>query len=186
MRDDEILALREEARKKAQAASGQGPGGEAGYSRVTVILSEGKFSLLLPEDLAPAPEDLVAVKYPMGRRPEWVYANEDSGVSVTLRYEDRPLTAESLDEAIGDARKFLRRAQSAATVGAIRVEEWGSGTAAWFDLTVPGLDEPVYNIIAMTPFQKRALTLSLSCPAAGAGDWASVVSRASRSIKPVW
>jgi hypothetical protein len=184
VRDEEILAQREEARGAASNDIFLGPVTAGGEIRLFVRreILDGHAALMLPEDFKILPGALAAAKYPMGRRPQEIQAEPNARVCFAFRLEKETLAPENVEKAATEARRLIIQANPAARAGEVESGAAPVGPVAWFDCQTSGMDGPLYLIIAVASLGVETLFVFFDCPERDGKSWGPIARQAILSL----
>lgn len=170
--DKDILDLREMQKKLKYASLETGI-----YIDKQIVefertnLFENKISVFLPRPFVTMPRSIMKAKYQSENRPQLIKTNLDTTVNFYFSYYDVAVEEQQISSAIQQAKDALKKVNPAFLFYEIFLEEREKTLIGWFDYKSYGLDEQLYNIMAITPIDKKMLHVGFNCPYRLMNEW---------------
>lgn len=118
-------------------------------------LFDGKATILLPKEFVNMPLSLAKQKYPMEQRPEIIKTSMDTSVNFAFSLLPQQIEPDQIREAVKQFFAVVKRMQPANRFFDIKLEVMEKVTIGWFDFRSPGLDEPLYTMMAFTALEQK-------------------------------
>lgn len=146
---------------------------------------DNKLEIVLPQNWSDLPLELAKLKYPYEGRPSIILSDPTTAINFTIN-----LTINLLRQGEGEIASFaddmIRMTNKATKArffedGLVKMDNglW----VAWYDFSVPGLGEDLYNFVLCTSLENRALIVSLNCPDKQKTRWKSLALDILHTIK---
>jgi hypothetical protein len=151
-----------------------------------VSLSDGKFSVMLPDSYTDMPRDLAKLKYPHENRPTVIKTNEATTVNFAFALYDQDFSEAQVESATNGMKSGLARV----TPGARFFDTVFTSTEdnvkfGCFDFLTTGLDMEMYQLFGFMPVQGKFLHVIFNAPAVMLRAWQPVAIQTLRSVKDI-
>lgn len=149
------------------------------------MMFQEKVSILFPEEFIFMPPNIAKQKYPMEDRPQIIKTNPELTVNFAFSLLPQQLKPEQTNEATNAFHSLIKRMQPANRFFDKKVGETDSSPIGWFDFKSPGLDEPVYTIMAFTSIDNHLLHCIFNSAYRHMESWKPIALQVFYSIQPV-
>lgn len=171
--DEEILELRELQKKQKYALLETGMYIDhevIEFDRVSLF--EKKISIMLPKTFVTMPHNMMKIKYQSENRPQLIKTSLDTSVNFYFSYfENVTINENEVGIAIRQAHDALKKTNPAFVFYDEKEEKRETSTIGWFDYKSYGLDEQMYNIMAVTPIDGKLLHVGFNCRFRFRNEW---------------
>ncbi len=148
-----------------------------------VELFDGKVEIMLPAEFVPMPPHLVRAKYQSENRPQLIRTSLDTEVNFTFSLFPVPLAGEEAAPAVRQAADALKKVNPAIQFYDRESEPLGSSEIAWFDYKTYGLDDQLYNLMAVTPIGGKLFHIGFNCRFRLMNEWKPAAHQALLSVR---
>lgn len=178
--EEETKKIGKEALAKEIAAQDIGSGQIDVYGNTMTFAPrtylDSKIIITMPEEWCDMAPDVVKTKYPYELRPPIILTDAATTINFTINHLEQALKIEELVTFKNTMRNFVDRMTKAQFVeeGIIQAENIGF-TRSWFDFTVMGIDDELYNLIFFISLNRRALLITFNCLNKDQERWKPIV-----------
>ena len=148
-----------------------------------VELFDGKVEIMQPAEFVPMPPHLVRAKYQSENRPQLIRTSLDTEVNFTFSLFPAPLSGEEAAPTARQAADALKKVNPAFQFYDRETEPLGNSQIAWFDYKTYGLDDQLYNIMAVTPIGVKLFHIGFNCRFRLMNEWKPAVRQVLLSIR---
>lgn len=182
--DERIQQMKREARQK-QVLDFTQPVliGEEEYNFTRTMFYEDKVSILFPIEFVDMPEEMTKLKYPMEQRPQIIKTNLALSVNFAFNLFPQQFTEDQTSEAVKSFKSLIKRMQPVNCIFAEKVEKTDDMTIGWFDFKSPGIDEPLYTMMAFSSIDSMLFHCIFNAAHRRIEDWKPVALQVFRSIQ---
>ncbi|MFP3917115.1 hypothetical protein U5N28_04825 [Lysinibacillus telephonicus] len=113
------------------------------------------FEMMTPE--------LMDIKYPSSRRPEYIYTSESTSINVTMKMMEQEIKPEELEDFTHNMMNMLRKLQPNAEMLDIGMKEVNGVQIGYFDFITPALDSKIYNLMFLFMVGENVTMGSVNC-----------------------
>lgn len=146
-----------------------------------MMLFDEKVKIMLPDTFVDMPSAIVKLKYPSEQRPQIIKTSLDTAVNFTFSLFNQELEESQVGRGIEQCREIIRKVNPAFLYYDLVVEE--EKNIGWFDFKSYGLDEPIYNVMYITPIEGKMMHGIFNCRYRDIMDWKPVVHQVLMSIE---
>jgi len=124
---------------------------------------EGQIKMCIPATFDVMEQELMDIKYPSSRRPEYIYTSESTSINVTLKIMEQQIQAEELEDFTETMMTILQKTQPTAKMLDIGMNEVNGVQIGYFDFITPALDNKIYNLMFLFIVGKNVTMGSINC-----------------------
>ncbi|MGA3599093.1 hypothetical protein [Lysinibacillus agricola] len=124
---------------------------------------EGQIKMCIPTTFDVMEQELMDIKYPSSRRPEYIYTSESTSINVTLKIMEQQIQAEELEDFTETMMTILQKTQPTAKMLDIGMNEVNGVQIGYFDFITPALDNKIYNLMFLFIVGKNVTMGSINC-----------------------
>lgn len=180
--DEEVLKFRKHLKRDAYNSIEDGVYiGDEIVQFKEVMLFDGKVKIMLPDTFVDMPSSIVKLKYPSEQRPQIIKTSLDTAVNFTFSLFNQKFEESQIKRGIEQCREIIRKINPAFLYYDLVVEE--EKNLGWFDFKSYGLDEPIYNVMYITPIEGKMMHGIFNCRYREIMDWKPVVHQVLMSIE---
>ncbi len=148
-----------------------------------IVVSDFKFTMLLPKDFQEMEKEKAKLKYPSEFRPQVILTNKEGTINLTFSRQNELLFDEQVEE-LRDAIKdiIMKDYNNTAIIESdiIKIEE---KPVAYFDFISNAIDSNVYNVIFVFSLKFRVLQGAFNCLEEDMEYWKEVFKQMISTIK---
>ena len=156
---------------------------EEEYNFTRTMLFEDQVSILLPAEFVDMPPELAKQKYPMEQRPQIIKTNLGLSVNFAFNLFAEELPENQIKDAVKSFKTLIKRMQPANRFYTDKIDQTGEQIFGWFDFKSPGMDEPLYTIMAFTGIGGQFLHCTFNSAHRLMEDWKPAALQVLRSIQ---
>jgi hypothetical protein len=142
-----------------------------------------KIEILLPKEFEVMTEEMMAIKYPNGRRPTLVYTDEAGGVNVAFNHTASQAASGQIDTYKESMESTFKNIYPSATWKGTGVKEINGKKVGYLELITPAIDTKIYNLIFFTDFEGRLLLCTFNCVEKKQKEWTESAKQIMSSLK---
>lgn len=124
---------------------------------------EGQIKMCIPATFDVMEQELMDIKYPSSRRPEYIYTSESTSINVTLKIMEQQIQAEELEDFTETMMTILQKTQPTAKMLDIGMNEVNGVQIGYFDFITPALDNKIYNLMFLFIVGEHVTMGSINC-----------------------
>lgn len=124
---------------------------------------EDKIRMRIPATFEVMEPDLMDLKYPSSRRPEYIYTSESTSINVTMKIMEQQIEEEELEEFTKTMMNMLSKLQPSADMLDIGMKEVNGIQMSYFDFITPALDDKMYNVMFLFIVGANVTMGSVNC-----------------------
>lgn len=124
---------------------------------------EGQIKMCIPATFDVMEQELMDIKYPSSRRPEYIYTSESTSINVTLKIMEQQIQAEELEDFTETMMTILQKTQPTAKMLDIGMNEVDGVQIGYFDFITPALDNKIYNLMFLFIVGEHVTMGSINC-----------------------
>lgn len=162
--DKQILDLRELQKKQKYSSLDTGfyiDNELIEFDRVSLF--QNAFSIILPKTFVTMPLNIMKSKYQSNFRPQLVKTSLDTTVNFYFGLYDVKLVDNQVCNVIQQAHDALKKVNPAFIFYDMKFEDREKNKIGWFDYKSYGLDDQMYNVMAVTPIDQKFLHVGFNC-----------------------
>lgn len=125
------------------------------YDDQILMYIPAAFEVMTPE--------LMDIKYPSSRRPEYIYTSESTSINVTMKMMEQEIKPEELEDFTHNMMNMLRKLQPNAEMLEIGMNEVNGVQIGYFDFITPALDSKIYNLMFLFMVGENVTMGSVNC-----------------------
>ena len=130
---------------------------------IEIGLYENKIRMRIPATFEVMEPDLMDLKYPSSRRPEYIYTSESTSINVTMKIMEQQIKEEELEEFTKTMMNMLSKLQPSADMLDIGMKEVDGVQMSYFDFITPALDDKMYNVMFLFIVGENVTMGSVNC-----------------------
>lgn len=185
MKDTELIAKRQEKKRQmGYTIENEVVVDGVPYTFSRRELYDGQFSLVLPEQFFPMPEDAARLKFPSENRPKVILCSADGGVCFTFNWMETLVSATSVGKNADALRTVIKRINPAFifhSQGKYKISE--QIVLGYFDFTSYAVDADLYNRAFAVNIGERLLVGSFICSKESWSGWEPLVEQMLNSLQ---
>ncbi|MEG0258742.1 MAG: hypothetical protein RR595_07850 [Lysinibacillus sp.] len=124
---------------------------------------ENQIRMCIPATFEVMEPELMDIKYPSSRRPEYIYTSESTSINVTMKIMEHEIKEEELEDFTHTMMTMLRKLQPSADMLDIGIKEVNGGQIGYFDFITPALDDKIYNLMFLFMVGDNVTMASVNC-----------------------
>ncbi|MGE7950000.1 hypothetical protein [Lysinibacillus sp. NPDC093688] len=124
---------------------------------------EGKIRMCMPAAFDVMEPELMDIKYPSSRRPDYIYTSESTSINVTLKIMEQQVKEEELEDFTEAMRNILQKTQPTTKMLDIGMNEINGLQIGYFDFISPALDNKIYNLMFLFIVGENVTMGSVNC-----------------------
>ncbi|WP_107924724.1 hypothetical protein [Lysinibacillus parviboronicapiens] len=124
---------------------------------------EDQIRMCMPTSFDVMEPELMDIKYPSSRRPDYIYTSESTSINVTMKIMEQQIKAEELEDFTQTMMNILQKTQPTAKMLDIDMEEVNSVQIGYFDFIMPALDNKIYNLMFLFRVGENVTMGSINC-----------------------
>lgn len=136
-----------------------------------VALFYGNMSIMLPKTFVTLPTGMAHMKYPAETRPQIIKSSLDTSINFGFSWIPQDMDEEHVEMAANQLHDIIKKLNPANVFAEFNVEEREDTKVAWFDYKSFAIDGQVYNLMLITPIEKKMLHGVFNCSYEDAGEW---------------
>nr|WP_106781377.1 hypothetical protein [Lysinibacillus timonensis] len=119
--------------------------------------------MYIPKAFEVMTPELMDIKYPSSRRPEYIYTSESSSINVTMKMMEQVIKKEELENFTHNMMYMLRKLQPSAEMLDYGMKEVNGEQIGYFDFMTPALDGKIYNLMYFFMVGENVTMGSVNC-----------------------
>ncbi|GEM_PF-606453 len=124
---------------------------------------EDQIRMCMPAAFDVMEPELMDIKYPSSRRPDYIYTSESTSINVTLKIMEQQVKEEELEDFTETMRNILQKTQPTTKMLDIGMNEVNGLQIGYFDFITPALDNKIYNLMFLFIVGKNVTMGSVNC-----------------------
>ncbi len=124
---------------------------------------DGQIQMRIPAAFEVMESDLMDIKYPSSRRPDYIYTSESTSINVTLKIMEQQIKAEELEDFTQTMMEILQKMQPTTKMLDIGFNEVNDVQIGYFDFITPALDNKIYNLMFLFIVGENVTMGSINC-----------------------
>lgn len=124
---------------------------------------DGQIQMHIPAAFEVMESDLMDIKYPSSRRPDYIYTSESTSINVTLKIMEQQIKAEELENFTQTMMEILQKMQPTTNMLDIGFNEVNDVQIGYFDFITPALDNKIYNLMFLFIVGENVTMGSINC-----------------------
>ncbi|WP_107950019.1 hypothetical protein [Lysinibacillus parviboronicapiens] len=124
---------------------------------------EDQIRMCVPTSFDVMEPELMDIKYPSSRRPDYIYTSESTSINVTMKIMEQQIKAEELEDFTQTMMNILQKTQPTAKMLDIDMEEVNGVQIGYFDFIMPALDNKIYNLMFLFRVGENVTMGSINC-----------------------
>ncbi|MET4561969.1 hypothetical protein ABIA69_003139 [Lysinibacillus parviboronicapiens] len=124
---------------------------------------EDQIRMCMPTSFDVMEPELMDIKYPSSRRPDYIYTSESTSINVTMKIMEQQIKAEELEDFTQTMMNILQKTQPTAKMLDIDMEEVNGVQIGYFDFIMPALDNKIYNLMFLFRVGENVTMGSINC-----------------------
>lgn len=128
-----------------------------------ISLYEDKIRMRIPATFEVMEPELMDLKYPSSRRPEYIYTSESTSINVTMKIMEQQIKEEELEEFTQTMMTMFHKLQPSADMLDIGMKEVDGIQMSYFDFITPAVDDKMYNVMFLFRVGENVTMGSVNC-----------------------
>lgn len=128
-----------------------------------ISLYENQIRMCIPTTFEVMEPELMDIKYPSSRRPEYIYTSESTSINVTMKIMEQQIQPEELEDFTRTMMNMLQKLQPSADMLDIDITEINDVQIGYFDFITPALDDRIYNLMFLFMVDEKVTMGSINC-----------------------
>lgn len=124
---------------------------------------DGQIQMRIPAAFEVMESDLMDIKYPSSRRPDYIYTSESTSINVTLKIMEQQIKAEELEDFTQTMMEILQKMQPTTNMLDIGFNKVNDVQIGYFDFITPALDNKIYNLMFLFIVGENVTMGSINC-----------------------
>ncbi|MDM5250402.1 hypothetical protein [Lysinibacillus sp. G4S2] len=124
---------------------------------------ENQIKMCIPATFEVMEQELMDIKYPSSRRPEYIYTSESTSINVTMKMMEQQIKEEELEDFTEAMMTILQKTQPTAKMLDIGMNDVNGAQIGYFDFITPALDNKIYNLMFLFIVGKNVTMGSINC-----------------------
>ncbi|WP_285398511.1 hypothetical protein, partial [Lysinibacillus sp. fls2-241-R2A-57] len=124
---------------------------------------ENQIKMCIPATFEVMEQELMDIKYPSSRRPEYIYTSESTSINVTMKMMEQQIKEEELEDFTEAMMTILQKTQPTAKMLDIGMNDVNGVQIGYFDFITPALDNKIYNLMFLFIVGKNVTMGSINC-----------------------
>lgn len=124
---------------------------------------EGQIRMCMPAAFDVMEPELMDIKYPSSRRPDYIYTSESTSINVTLKIMEQQVKEEELEDFTEAMRNILQKTQPTTKMLDTGMNEVNGLQIGYFDFISPALDNKIYNLMFLFIVDENVTMGSVNC-----------------------
>ncbi|ERI10669.1 hypothetical protein [Aneurinibacillus aneurinilyticus] len=124
---------------------------------------EDQIRMSIPAAFEEMEPELMDIKYPSRRRPDYIYTSESTSINVTMKIMEQQIKEEELEDFTHTMMDILRKLQPDADMLDIGIKEVNGVQIGYFDFITKALDTKTYNVMFLFIVGDNVATGSVNC-----------------------
>jgi len=141
-----------------------------------------KVEILLPKEFEIMSEEMMAVKYPNGRRPTLVYTDKTGGINVAFNHTANKITSDQFESYKESLVSMFKNLYPSAEWKGTGIKEINGRKVGYIELITPAVDTKIYNLMFFTDLDGRLLLCTFNCVEKKQADWAESAQQIMNSL----
>lgn len=170
--DEEILKLRQQQKKEKYNSIETGM-----YIRGEMVEFErqlyfnDKMSVMLPKSFVPMPLSIQKMKYPSEQRPQVIMTSLDITTNFNFSLLPQEMENDQTFNCVEQMKQMIKKLNPAVAFYDMQEIDREKGKLSWFDYKSYTIDEPLYNIMYVTPIDGKVMHGIFNCLYRYKEDW---------------
>ncbi|MCS1394013.1 hypothetical protein NXZ77_20790 [Lysinibacillus boronitolerans] len=124
---------------------------------------EDQIRMFIPTAFEEMEPELMDIKYPSSRRPDYIYTSESTSINITMKMMEQQIQEEELEDFTHTMMNILRKLQPDADMLDIGIKEVDGRQIGYFDFITKALDSKIYNLMFLFMVGDNVATGSVNC-----------------------
>ncbi|MCH1624650.1 hypothetical protein [Fredinandcohnia quinoae] len=124
---------------------------------------DNQIRMCIPAAFEVMTPELMDIKYPSSRRPEYIYTSESTSINVTMKIMEQEIKSEELEDFTHNMMNMLSKMQPSAEMLDIGMKEVNGEQIGYFDFITPALDGKIYNLMFLFMVGENVTMGSVNC-----------------------
>lgn len=170
--DEKILELRNQQKKETYShiETGMYIKGELLVFERTELFDK-KMSVMLPKSFVPMPLSLKKMKYPSEERPQIIMTSLDTSTNFNFSIMKPDIEKDDTLYCAEQMKQMLKKVNPAISFYDIEEIDREDSKLSWFDYKSYTIDEPLYNIMYVTPIGGKVMHGIFNCLYRNREEW---------------
>lgn len=179
MKDQEVLEKRKKKLKESDIILSEGVyirGEIKEFTRKSIMKL---FTIMLPNDFFPMPQEYISVKYPSTFRPQRILTTAD--LKVNMGFNVFPRNSKDIESMTNEIKAVLKKEQAGLNFSAC--EKLENSKSYWFSFRNHAADNDVYNMMLIAGINQQILQITFNCPMSEQVEWKQIILQMWESIE---
>ena len=124
---------------------------------------ENQIQMFMPVAFEEMESELMNIKYPSSRRPDYIYTSDSTSINVTMKLMEQQLKEEELEDFTEAMMNIVQKFQPGAEMLDIGMKEVNGLQIGYFDFISKALDNKIYNLMFLFIVGDNVATGSVNC-----------------------
>lgn len=124
---------------------------------------ENQIQMFMPVAFEEMESELMNIKYPSSRRPDYIYTSDSTSINVTMKRMEQQLKEEELEDFTEAMMNIVQKFQPGAEMFDIGMKEVNGLQIGYFDFISKALDNKIYNLMFLFIVDGHVATGSVNC-----------------------
>lgn len=170
--DEKILELRELQKKQKYNSIETGvyiKGEMVEFERKNFF--DGKMSVMLPKSFVPMPSGIQRMKYPSEQRPQVIMTSLDVTTNFNFSLLPQEIAEDQTLNCVEQMKLMIKKLNPAIAFYEMEEMDRENNKLSWFDYKSYTIDEPLYNIMYVTPIDGKVMHGIFNCLYRNMEEW---------------
>lgn len=124
---------------------------------------ENQIQMFMPVAFEEMESELMNIKYPSSRRPDYIYTSDSTSINVTMKLMEQQLKEEELEDFTEAMMNIVQKFQPGAEMFDIGMKEVNGLQIGYFDFISKALDNKIYNLMFLFIVDGHVAMGSVNC-----------------------
>lgn len=124
---------------------------------------ENQIQMFMPVAFEEMESELMNIKYPSSRRPDYIYTSDSTSINVTMKLMEQQLKEEELEDFTEAMMNIVQKFQPGAEMLDIGMKEVNGLQIGYFDFISRALDNKIYNLMFLFIVDGHVAMGSVNC-----------------------
>ncbi|AVK96326.1 hypothetical protein FCT18_07790 [Lysinibacillus sphaericus] len=124
---------------------------------------ENQIQMFMPVAFEEMESELMNIKYPSSRRPDYIYTSDSTSINVTMKLMEQQLKEEELEDFTEAMMNIVQKFQPGAEMLDIGMKEVNGLQIGYFDFISKALDNKIYNLMFLFIVDGHVAMGSVNC-----------------------
>ena len=149
----------------------------------TVSLDNGHIKFEAPDGFKPVPEEVIKLKYPSSRAPQYVIGNKSAATTIAYDLKPHNIPQDKIDEARVAFTQMFPRMIPGLKWKENKTMEFSGRKWGYFEMTSTAIDTDIYNIMLFTGYKDQMLVFNFNSTKEEFEKYERALKKSIKSIK---